>query len=69
MIIELLIFFIQSMAAHLAAKMVVGMLQEEPDEKAICPGSESESSDDDDPDSLPWSNWSCWHVWESNSPT
>lgn len=58
------------MAHRLTAKMVVGMLQEEPDEEAICSGSESEpSDDDDDPDYLPGSRWSCWHVWESNSPT
>lgn len=52
----LLIFFIESMAACFTAEMVVAMLQEEPDEEdeeAICPGSESETSDYDDPDDLP----------------
>lgn len=41
------------MAAHFTAEMVVAMLQEELDEEGMCPGSESETSDDDDPDYLP----------------
>lgn len=41
------------MAAHFTAEMVVAMLQEELDEEGICPGSESETSDDNDPDYLP----------------
>lgn len=55
-IIVLLIYFIQCMSAPFIAGKVVVMLQEEPreeDEEAICPGSQSDTAVDDDPDYLP----------------